>query len=301
MSTNSAPARCIACRASPRPRFRLGNGRLLRHCPRCGLSWWDFPDFNPSVFYDQEYFQSPHAARGYDDYAALEPGLRRTARARLRRIERLWSPSDKGAGAGRLLDIGCGTGVFMDEARRAGWQVDGIEVSAYAAARAAARGLAVRCAAVETVDLPARFYDCVTMWDVLEHLRDPERALNVAAGALRKGGVLALSTGDISSLCARLCGVRWHLFNLPEHLFFFTPDSLVRLLRACGCRVVRLVREVNWVPLGYLRERLAKTLGLGCAIRTGADSRRGTAPSRWSRLIVPATLFDVVGVYARRC
>jgi len=293
MSAASAPARCIACGALPRPRFRLPNGRLLRGCPRCGLSWWDFPEFNPAAFYDQEYFQSAAAARGYDDYGALEPGLRRTARARLRRIERLRSPFDAGAGdrRRRLLDIGCGTGVFLDEARRAGWEVSGVEVSAYAAAHAAGAGLSVRCASIEAVDLPAGFYDCVTMWDVLEHLRDPKRVLNVATGALREGGVLALSTGDISSLCARLCGPHWHLFNLPEHLFFFTPHSLVRLLRASGCRAVRLVREVNWVPLGYLRERLAKTFGL----------RRTTGRSPWERLVLPATLFDVIGVYAKRC
>ena len=189
-----------------------------------------------------------------------------------------------------MLDIGCGTGVFPEEACRLGWKASGIEVSEYAAGEARRRNLSVRCSPIEALQLEPASLDCVTLWDVIEHLVDPIATLCQAGQTLRIGGILALSTGDITSLCARFSGRRWHLFNLPEHLFFFSPRCLQLLLARAGCRIVSVIREVNWVPVAYLQERLSKMFGLG---------RRRAAPSK-DKWVVPATLFDVLGVYAVR-
>jgi len=274
----------------------LSNAAPLLRCPRCGLGWWPWPAFEPELFYNRQYFQSANLERGYSDYASLEPGLRRMARSRLRRIGKLLEarPASTAPGAvstPRVFDIGCGTGCFLAEAGRAGWEADGCEVSAHAAERARARGLAVTCTPIEQLDLPPNRYDCITLWDVVEHLRDPRAALAKAAAALRPGGVLALSTGDITSLSARLSGPRWHLFNLPEHLYFFSPGSLRRLLARVGCRVRRMTREVSWVPLAYVLERLGKSVG--------GRGRLVSLPRAANR-VLPATLFDVLGIYATR-
>ena len=283
----AAPRRCIVCEAPPRRAFRLPNGAWLWRCPRCRLGWWDWPPFEPAARYNRDYFQCEDVTRGYDDYTALETGLRRTARARLKRIRRLTA-----AGADRrLLDIGCGTGVFLDAARRDGWNVRGIEVSEYAAAQARRRGLPVFCAPIDEVPLEPRTFDCVTLWDVIEHVPDPLDSLRRAALALRPGGVLALSTGDITSPCARFGGPRWHLFNLPEHLFFFSPQCLRTMLGIVGCRLRLVNREVNWVPVAYLLERIWKSTGRPAPGR----------PAWVGNLVVPATLFDVLGMYAVRC
>jgi len=325
MSGAAAPRDCPACGTPPRGRYRLRNGARLKQCPRCLLGWWNWPPLDPTAFYDQDYFQSETSSKGYNDYASLEAGVRRTARGRLRRLERLLreairapsasargldhsTPSDaatsdssEAAAAGsprarawgserkRLLEIGCGTGCFLDEARRAGWECEGVEVSEYAAERARLRGLNVLCRPIEELALPNEAFDAVVLWDVIEHVRDPAGVIGLAGAALRGGGILALSTGDLTSLCARFCGPSWHLFNLPEHLFFFSPRSLELLLTQAGCRVRQITREVNWVPASYVAERLAKPLGL-------------RPPSRLigANWIVPATLFDVVGVYATR-
>lgn len=310
----TVPQVCPACGVPPaRPSCsvraglpRLPGGQELLRCPLCGLGWWSWPQFDPSGFYDRSYFQSCTASssgaegsgeqcrwqpKGYDDYAALEPAARITARARLRRIGRVLGGHLPAVGACRLFEIGCGTGVFLDEARRAGWQVSGLEVSEYAAGEAVARGLEVVCQAVEDWSPPGAVFDCVALWDVLEHLRDPAGTLMRAAGSLRAGGVLAITTGDLSSLCARLSGARWHLFTLPEHLFFFTPTALRRLLSRAGCRIVRVTRETYWAPLSYLLERLSKSLGA---------AKRPAAPAWMTQVPIPANLLDVLGVYARR-
>ena len=75
----SPPPRCIACGTSPRRTLRLSGGVWLLRCPRCLLGWWDWPPFDPQAFYDQSYFQSVAAPKGYDDYTALTAGLERTS------------------------------------------------------------------------------------------------------------------------------------------------------------------------------------------------------------------------------
>ncbi len=294
----AAPATCIACGTAPRQRFRLQGKTRLLQCPRCLLGWWNWPSFDPAEFYDRDYFASADAAKGYSDYESLATGVRRTARSRLARLDRLRGAvvqrSSAKSAARNLIDLGCGTGLFLDEARRAGWQVTGREVSHFAVERAVQRGLDVRQATLEDNGLPRAEFDAVTLWDVIEHVRDPHAVLRAATAALRPGGVLALSTGDVASLCARWSGPRWHLFNLPEHLFFFTASSLRLMLRACGLRVVSVVRETNWVPLTYIVERLSKT-GL-LPRRERVD--RLTLSSGLAAAVIPATLGDVLGVYA---
>ncbi len=325
------PSRCPACDLPPRQGLLLANGSRLLQCPRCLMGWWNWNDFDAASFYDESYFQSAAAERGYDDYDSLEPGLRRTARTRLRALKRaadrasaclegvhlgchaeakrlhgMWmtrsqSPSrppvrhavalpGHGGRPARLFDVGCGTGVFLDEARRSGLQVAGLEVSEYAAGRARARGLSVRTGPVDEFAGNCE-YDFVTLWDVIEHLKQPARTLERLGASLRPGGVLALSTGDLDSLCARLSGRRWHLFNLPEHLFFFTPRALRTLLTRAGLRPVFVRRELTWFPAGYLMERLGK---FGFIPRTTLPDRRPAL----RRLTIPMTLCDIVSVYA---
>jgi 2-polyprenyl-3-methyl-5-hydroxy-6-metoxy-1,4-benzoquinol methylase len=127
------------------------------------------------------------------------------------------------------------------------------------------------------------------MWDVIEHVPEPANVISAAAARLKSGGVFALSTGDLDSLCARLSGRCWHLFNLPEHLWFFTAKALRRMLSRAGLRVCSVRREIGWFPVAYLAERLSKSLRLPMA------GVRRLAQSQW---VVPLTLFDVVSVYA---
>lgn len=292
--TATPPTLCPACGNEPANWLHLRCGERLLRCPGCALAWWRWRSFDASEFYNRDYFQSETEAKGYADYRSLERGARRTARSRLTRIERLRTRFasrllERSGDRPRLLEIGCGTGCFLEEALKRGWDADGIEISEYAVGEAEARGLPVVCGSLDDVELPTAEYDCVALWDVIEHLPDPRSAIAAAARTLRSGGVLALSTGDVTSACARWTGTRWHLFNLPEHLFFFSPKSLELILGQQRCRVVEHANEVNWSPVAYLVERVAKTIGLPASL---------ARPLRALPGVVPATLFDVMGLYA---
>jgi SAM-dependent methyltransferase len=278
---------CAVCGAeSPRRKHRKRDVEILE-CRACGLAFWNpAPDFCVEEVYDAAYFADAKAGHGYDDYRDLEPVLRRNFSRRLARIPR------PRAGA-RLLDIGAAFGFAVAEAQAAGWAAMGLEISAVAAAQASrtAAGRVVVANALSTPFASQRF-DAVTLWDVLEHLPDPHAAMAEAARLLRSGGRLVLTTGDVGSLAARLSGPRWHLYTIPEHLFFFSRRSLRLLLEAHGFRIESERAESSVYTLGYVVERLRKTL-LG-----RAGGQRAAWPG--AGLPIPVNLLDIVTVQAVR-
>lgn len=263
------------------------DGVEIQRCAACGVGFWrPDPAFRSAALYDGAYFEGGDLGPGYDDYAALELALRRNF---ARRMAALGRP----APGARLLDLGAAYGFAVDEAQRAGWRACGLEVSAQAARRAAGLvgGVVVRADAVRTPFATGSF-GAITLWDVLEHLPEPHAVMAEVARLLAPGGRVALTTGDAGSLAARISGAHWHLLTLPEHLYFYSRESLRRLLSAHGLHVVSMRAESSLYPLGYLAERLRKTL-----LRRPARRAPRWPGAAWS---VPVNLFDVVTVRAER-
>jgi SAM-dependent methyltransferase len=162
-----------------------------------------------------------------DHYIAEEAGQRVTAALALDLIER-HGPR------GRLLDLGCWVGFLLAEARDRGWEVQGVEPSAYASAFAREQlGLPVQRADLFSADLPAGAFDVVVLGDVIEHLADPGAALARIASLLAPGGVVYLALPDAGSAVARRMGSRWWSV-IPTHVQYFTRDSAATLLRRHG-------------------------------------------------------------------
>jgi SAM-dependent methyltransferase len=190
-----------------------------------------------------------------DAYLGEEPGRRATAAHLLDLI-------GAQVAGGRLLDVGCGHGLLLDEARSRGYDTVGLELSRSAARHAReALGLDVREQPVESfVDLEG--FDVVVLADVIEHLDDPVGAVDRCAGLLRPGGVLCVVTPDPSSVTARLAGRRWWGF-VPAHACLLPRATLRELLTARGLVIstdVPLVRSFStrrWVS--GLAERLGRT------------------------------------------
>jgi SAM-dependent methyltransferase len=182
-----------------------------------------------AAYYDRAYRDGI-----YQSYAAAEPIRRLIAAHRLTAIRPHARP-------GRWLDVGCGTGHFVEVAARAGMAAEGCEVSATAVERARGRGLVVHHAAVEELP-PATPYDTITAFDVLEHLRDPRAFVARLRACLVPGGTLALTLPDVRSVWARLMGRHWFYYAPSDHLFYFDPRTIDRLLVAQGFAAPRVTR-----------------------------------------------------------
>jgi SAM-dependent methyltransferase len=148
-------------------------------------------------------------------------------------------------GRRRLLDVGCGEGAFLTAMRRAGWDVQGLEPDATAAASARAAGVPVVEQPLEADAFPAGSFDAVTMNHVIEHLHDPTEALRICHDLLRPGGVLWVATPNLSSRGHDLFGRDWIGLDPPRHLVLFTRSSLSRAVRAARFERQRFVSDYS--------------------------------------------------------
>ncbi len=164
----------------------------------------------------------------------------------------------------RVLDVGCGAGATGAELRRRGHDVCGLDVSTAAIAearRVLARADAIDLDTAERLPYRAAEFDCILLSDVLEHLRDPGRALALVHPHLKDDGHLVLSVPNIANY-----KVRWHLLwgrfdagcapilEDASHIKFFTLKTLSRLLRQQGFSIIRIDCTAGIdLPLGGLR------------------------------------------------
>ena len=215
-----------------------------------------------------------------DAYLAEEAGRRVTARRLLDAIERH-------APRGRMLEVGCGHGLLLDEARARGWSVEGLELAAGSREHARSLGLDVRDQTLEEAD---GVYGAVVLADVLEHLDDPVAALRRIAGLLAPGGVTLIVTPDPASRTAKLAGPRWWGY-LPSHTYLIPHSTLRHLLRDAGLEPLEERHFWRTFSFGYwvagLGERSTPVQGaLKVARRLGLASRPFTMTLGDERVVV---------------
>jgi SAM-dependent methyltransferase len=146
-----------------------------------------------------------------------------------------------GKAPGRLLDIGCGFGDFVAAMRTRGWHAEGLDPSRKAVGAAVGIGLPVRLGTLECVDPAAGRYDAVTMFYVLEHLPDPIGALRKAYDLLAPAGTLLLRVPDTTPIVRMLSpfGFGASLYDIPYHLYDFSPTVLRKMLLKAGFENIR--------------------------------------------------------------
>lgn len=215
--------RCPACQAT-KPFSLRWPEHEIHVCGRCGLG---MSTMSPSDdLYETEYFEGGEYRSYRNEEAALRSNFREVLKYLLRH-----------APGGRLLEIGSAYGFFLEEAARH-YTASGVELSGHACETARQRtGVQIRQGDFLDLPAPADPWDVVCLWDTIEHLVDPRATLEKAVKELTPGGVLALTTGDFSSVLARLRGRHWRQIHPPSHLYYFTRAAIRALLTSCGLRV----------------------------------------------------------------
>lgn len=143
---------------------------------------------------------------------------------------------------GRLLEVGCGTGTFLEEALRSKrWEVSGVEpvdkVATYVSDRL---GIEVHNGRFSDTLLSPEYYDVIVMWNVLEHLDHPFRDINYAYRLLKDGGWFVFSIPNMESYDLQIFGKYWLGWELPRHLYLFPRSPLENILTEYGFEVVSM-------------------------------------------------------------
>ena len=224
-------------------------------------------------------------------YECEEAGRRVTFDAHLLRLEGVVGPP---AGR-RLLDVGAYTGVAVEVATKRGWQAVGVDPCRWAVESGRRRGrqLILGTPADATVKALGPF-DTVTLWDVIEHLADPEAVLMAVCSLLRPGGYVVIHTMDVDSAFARLAGRRWPWY-MEMHLSYFSPKTLSQLLRNVGFEPVHKEHRGRSVSAGYLASRLTALAPL-----IGRPAERVVAWLGFADHLVHVGFGDLFTMVARR-
>lgn len=274
---------CGGTRQQPLYRPRDANGgwdyRVVR-CPGCGFLYR-----NPNIRLER---LGDLYATGYSRFLTGRYAEHRHRRYRVT-MDSVAPIFESGDGR-RLLDFGCGAGLFLELAERLGFECSGVDLSPDSVAQARQRLAEPRVFHGSPAGVPeiaAGGFDVVTMWSVLAHLPRPVEDLSMLRGLLRDDGVLVILTVNAGSLHLAGMGSRWQGFT-RNHLMFYSRDTLPRLLRLAGFGAVgfapfhgdEVASGRSALPpaqLARLRRRVAATDGgnmlvaVGFATAAGAD------------------------------
>jgi SAM-dependent methyltransferase len=259
----------------------------LVRCEACGFvtANLDISDEELAELYGADYFHGNE----YMDYVAEEESLRCNFRDRIRTLRTLVPRlSEK-----ELFEIGCAYGFFLQEVAPVVKRAFGIDISGDAVQSARQdKGVEAVRGDYLKFDLQ-RPVDIITMWDTVEHLKRPDLFVSKAARDLRPGGILALTTGDIESLNARLRGKNWRMIHPPTHLHYFSVATITKLLNRHGFELIHASHPGNARKLRSVLYYIFALRMKRPAIYTALQAR---SPFN---LQLTINLFDIMYVVAR--
>ena len=260
------PVPCSLCEGrSVQPLLRTPHGYHVVRCTHCGLLYR-----NPGVRPDR--LADLYAGR-YSRFLTGDYATDRTRRYRL--VIDAFAPLFADGGGRRLLDFGCGAGLFLELASERGFEGSGVDLSRDAVERARERPSGARAyfgAPVDVPEIAAGGFDVVTMWSVLAHLATPVEDVTMLRSLLTGDGALLILTVNANSLLLKANGRRWSGFT-PNHLKFYSPSTLPLLLQRAGFAAVVMrpmandLVEAGVAPLSGRQERRLR--------RAVADGNRG--------------------------
>lgn len=223
--------------------------------------------------------------------------------------ERLLQIAEELTGKGPLLDLGCGTGQFLDFARSKGWEPRiGIELSPEIAGRARVltKGT-ILVADLARIPLRRNYFAAIVLWDIIEHVPQVRDLLIAVHGLLRAGGVLLMGTVHWKGISFRLKKERALSVSPPEHLTFLTRKGLARALRDSGLEL-----SSCWSNTVFLREwahflpgarNVSSKPATYAAFRTNLTRSRAfrVATTSANRILEATGLGDELAAVAVRC
>lgn len=260
--------RCPLCNHPSHTMRRYVTGNLER-CSACEIVFLNLnsipAELDSSDLYDKSYFQT-HISHLKPEGDLAEQVCQR--RPLVEFMERF------GSFSGKVLDVGCASGLFLACARDHGWEPWGFDVSEWACqfARDKLNLANIACGpSLTEVNLPQNYFDAVTLWHVLEHTPNPIVELLTIRNLLKPEGRLIIQVPNFGSFQARLHKERWRGLDLPYHLFHFTSYTLERVADEAGfCKVdaefemlyrpSRIFSAVGIRPHSWLYQRFARIL-----------------------------------------
>lgn len=222
-------------------------------CSDCSLVYVPTPAPEVTSIYKASYFNGDTDVHGYGNYENEYESHYLTFQNRLRETEK------KLGGRGRVLDVGCALGHFGKVALDRGWDVFITDVSEFAVQKSSVSyNLKGFVSSPDKLPVKDGSFDCITLFDVVEHVSQPVELLANMHKALQENGILHLTTPDLGSLSAKVLGKHWYHFKPDEHLLYFTPKTLTIALEKAGFEVMQIKPMATYMKVKDIFTRLRR-------------------------------------------
>ncbi len=211
-------------------------------CNKCKIMFQKRNTINNSSsdIYGIDYFQG----RIYNNYFNEEIERKRRFEKKIKLISG-YLPRN-----GRVLDVGCAAGFFLTVMKKFGYETYGLDISS-AACKFAMDSYALDIFKGDILKAEYRdnFFDVITLWDVLEHLSDPELVLSEIFRIMKSRGLMVIETLNIDSWNFKLLKSRWPLYSPDYHLFYYNTKFLIMLLNKTGFNVIKIFPVQTYISL----------------------------------------------------
>lgn len=215
---------CLICRNQSLKKLQGYDAAHLVKCKNCGFV---FSECIPTERELIEHYES----YGRNDYLS---------EITIKRYEEVLDTFEKYRKHNRILDIGCGIGYFLEVAKERGWEVYGTEFTDQAVAICNDKGINIQQGVLNVDKYDEGFFDVITSIEVIEHINNPIEEVENISKILRKGGVFYFTTPNFNSLLRYKLKSEYNVICYPEHLSYYTPKTINRLLKNQGFRKKRL-------------------------------------------------------------
>lgn len=260
---------CSLCGFTEASLIAVQSGWRMMQCARCGLAYVNPRPDEAGLRRHYQTYRPPGVDTASDWERMMAPLFDDT----VRRISRLIPPAEGGAKTRRVLDVGCAQGGFLARMAGRGWDAEGIDLSAGSVAAARARGLSVRESSLDEARFPDASFDVVTAFYVLEHVTDPAGFLHEIRRVLSPRGLAVIRVPHTTPIVRFLGFLRIPntLYDMPSHLFDFSPGVLGRMLDETGFEIMETTPQRPTVR-PHLGDRWITYAGFAAAMAVHAIS-----------------------------
>lgn len=190
-------------------------------------------------------------------------------------------------GGRRILDVGCGDGVFLHRMQMGGWEVTGVETSNRPVEYTrSVLGLEVFNGELKAAHFASNYFDVITFWQVFEHISDPHETLQEVFRILAPGGLLIIEVPNIATPAFWFFGKHYSFLQIPFHLYFFCPSTLRRITESAGFRAEFINFSCTFDSFLFSGLLLFQELGY----------RLGLTSSRGKMVLDPGDLGKAIGM-----
>jgi 2-polyprenyl-3-methyl-5-hydroxy-6-metoxy-1,4-benzoquinol methylase len=158
---------------------------------------------------------------------------------------------------GNLLDVGCGIGLFLEVAKKRGWNVYGTEYTDEAIRICKSKGIQMKKGKLNPADFEGIEFDILTSIEVLEHINNPIEELNNFNKLLRTNGIVYATTPNFNSLLRYKLKQAYNVICYPEHLGYYTPKTITNVFKKCGFSKVKI--ETTGISITRLKTSQKKS------------------------------------------